>query len=137
MAPLCSCCWTRAQPSTAFGQKELCTHFGFAACRRLCYTCPEQFTRCELSWSRTGFPRHRADRAQATGIAQGCPPSPYLLLIVMSIIWDFVDKKMAEHTLEKFPKPYLITEDVLYAGDTVVIADTPGYLQKHLDTVVL
>ena len=55
----------------------------------------------------------------------------------MPILLDIVEKQMAEHTLEKSAKSHLVTDDVLCADDTILIAESAGYQQKHLDTIIL
>jgi hypothetical protein len=73
-------------------------------------------------------------RSQAAGIAQGCPLSPYLFIIVMSVlISDVRDKKHAHNTWTR--KPYVVTEELLYADDTRLIASDPHELQLHFDLV--
>ena len=73
-------------------------------------------------------------RRQAAGIAQGCPLSPYLFIIVMSVlISDVRDKKHAHNTWAR--KPYVVTEELLYADDTMLIASDPHELQLYFDLV--
>mmetsp|Transcript_75430 Transcript_75430/g.202483 ORF Transcript_75430/g.202483 Transcript_75430/m.202483 type:complete len:123 (-) Transcript_75430:165-533(-) len=61
-----------------------------------------------------------SSRTQAAGIAQGCPLSPYLRIIVIPILLEIVGQQMAERSLEKSSKPCLHTKDVLYADDTYI-----------------
>ena len=75
-----------------------------------------------------------APRVQAAGIAQGCPVSLYLFIIVMSVILEAVDKKRNSNTIIK-TKPYIVTDDILYADDTMLLATQPENLQQHLDAL--
>eukprot|EP00959_Pyramimonas_sp_CCMP1952_P133203 2784828-Pyramimonas_sp.AAC.1 len=77
-----------------------------------------------------------AQRTQAAGIAQGCLRSPYLFIIVMSVILRRVDVRLDIDAPRRPTKPYLITKDVLYADDTMLISRDPDVLQAHLDLVV-
>eukprot|EP00959_Pyramimonas_sp_CCMP1952_P017167 364403-Pyramimonas_sp.AAC.1 len=75
----------------------------------------------------TAFPR-----PQAAGIAQGCPLSPHLFVIVMSVIMEAVDiRRNANPNCHS--KPCVVTDDVLYADDAMLVATKPDALQHHLD----
>ena len=72
---------------------------------------------------------------QAAGIAQGCPLSPYLFVIVMSVLMADVDRKMYDALQVAPTQPFLVTRDILYADDTLLAATDPCTLQKHLDCI--
>ena len=74
-------------------------------------------------------------REQLAGIAQGCPLSPYLFIIVQTVLMHDVDERLLCETPVVEPL-YLVTTDVLYADDTVLLSSCPVRLQLHLDLLV-
>ena len=75
-----------------------------------------------------------SQRPQNAGIAQGCPLSPYIFIILMSVLMEAVDNEM-NNNAGTCTKSYLVTWDILYADDTMFLADKPDALQRHLDLV--
>jgi len=76
---------------------------------------------------------------QAAGIAQGCPLSPYLFVMAMTVLLDEVDANLVEQGMRPAPgqdAPYIVTRDILYADDTLLVATHSHALQKHLDAVI-
>ena len=68
---------------------------------------------------------------QAAGIAQGCPLSPYLFVILMTIA--MTDAKMWSHVVEQ--KPYIVSADLVYADDTMLLTSSPASAQALLNNV--
>ena len=71
-------------------------------------------------------------RRQMTGIAQGCPLSPYLFIAVQTVMLHDVYKGI---DLETEP-PFVVSRDVLYADDTLLVSKHLGNLQALLDRIV-
>ena len=69
---------------------------------------------------------------QRTGIRQGCPLSPYLFIIMMSIILQ--DAREIRGSIVE--KPYIVSPDIVYADDTMLLGSSASDVQKHLDAVV-
>ena len=67
-------------------------------------------------------------RQQAMGIAQGCPLSPYLFIITLTVIFEDVDALTSNR-----PSSVL---DVSYADDTLLSAAGPSKLQEYIDTLI-
>ena len=74
-------------------------------------------------------------RHQAAGIAQGCPLSPYLFIIVMSVLTADVRKDLLERSPVVPEKPYIVTDALLYADEPMLISSNPRQLQLHFDLV--
>jgi len=67
-------------------------------------------------------------RGQSRGIAQGCPLSPYLFIIMLSVILEDVDVKSQNAAAEVI--------DTIYADDTLLAASSIPDLQIYLDSVI-
>jgi len=70
-------------------------------------------------------------RLQEAGIAQGCPLSPYLFVILMSVV--MADARSSTSFVES--RPYIVTSDLVYADDTMIIASSAAHAQSYLDAV--
>ena len=68
---------------------------------------------------------------QDAGIAQGCPLSPYLFIITMTVVLHDARKGRGSTT----NAPYVITPDVAYADDTLVVGSSPKDVQTYLDCI--
>ena len=68
------------------------------------------------------------ENIQAAGIAQGCPLSPYLFIITLTVIFEDVDALTSNR-----PSSVL---DVSYADDTLLSAADPSKLQEYIDTLI-
>lgn len=75
-------------------------------------------------------------RVQRAGIAQGCPLSPYLCIIVQTVLLHDVDRRLQEEGCNVAEPEYVVCGDVLYADDTQLISSSAAKLQRQLECVV-
>jgi hypothetical protein len=75
-------------------------------------------------------------RTQKAGIAQGCPLSPYLFILVQTVLLHDVDTRMREEGPRVQEPQYVVCEDVLYADDTLLVSSCSRKLQCKLGLVV-
>ena len=73
-----------------------------------------------------------SERPQESGIAQGCPLSPYLFIIVQTVMLHDVFGSL---DLRQEPE-YIVTRDMLYADDTLLASSSADNLQSILSTIV-
>ena len=75
-------------------------------------------------------------RLQRAGIAQGCPLSPYLFILVQTVLLADVDHRLALcGPFTKEPE-FVVCPDVLYADDTILIGSDVRRVQLHLRIVI-
>lgn len=77
------------------------------------------------------------ERPQKASIAQGCPLSPYLFVVMMTVLFAEVEEEMREKGLEHgLPKSKTNWMEVAYADDTALMAEDGGTAQTLLNIVV-
>eukprot|EP00973_Karenia_brevis_P011495 1555532-Karenia_brevis.AAC.1 len=70
---------------------------------------------------------------QHNGISQGCPLSPFLFIIVMTILMSDA-RRLAHSRGAVFPDANQISE-ILYADDTMLIGTSQSALQIYMESV--
>ena len=79
-------------------------------------------------------------REQRAGIAQGCPLSPYLFIIVQTVLMHDVSERlvreMQQQQLRSDEPAFLVLSELLYADDTLLVSSSPRRLQLHMDLVI-
>ena len=73
-----------------------------------------------------------SERSQECGIAQGCPLSPYLFIMVQTVMLHDV---YATTVLDIEPD-FIVTHDVLYADDTLLASSSAANMQRLVNAVV-
>ena len=71
---------------------------------------------------------------QQSGICQGCPLSPFLFVIVMTVLMDIARKDLSPLAAKAFDDKRLF--DILYADDTLLLSSSAEKLQRQLELVV-
>ena len=73
-----------------------------------------------------------SERSQQCGIAQGCPLSPYLFIMVQTVLMHDV---YANVILDDEPE-YLVTKDILYADDTLLASSSSANMERLVNAIV-
>ena len=73
------------------------------------------------------------ERHQRAGISQGCPLSPFLFVMLMTVLIQDVAAELGEEDRARLKRRDL--DVVLYADDTLLIGSSEDGLQRLLETV--
>ena len=73
-------------------------------------------------------------RDQHFGISQGCPLSPFLFIIMMTLLMHDAEERLGE-TFGPTQVPYLVTRTLLYADDTLVLEGDERIVKTYMDSI--
>ena len=74
-------------------------------------------------------------RTQETGIRQGCPLSPYLFILVMTVIFEDIHDGDQQMNLVKHRVAGATFDEVLYADDTICASKDTRAMNKLLANI--
>ena len=73
-------------------------------------------------------------QAQSLGISQGCPLSPYLFSILMTVLVHDARRKLTEEDGIELPAGSV--SELLYADDTVLAGRDGQVVQKYMEAII-
>ena len=77
-------------------------------------------------------------RRQHTGIRQGCPLSPYLFFILLTVVAKDIKDDLTEEETAELHRGRLhheITKNLFYADDTIIMTTTTAAAQAMLHII--
>ena len=75
-------------------------------------------------------------RPQRAGIAQGCPLSPYLSILIQTVLLADVDYRLTLCGPFNDEPAFVVCSDLLYADDTILLGNDPHRVQAHLRILI-
>ena len=96
--------------------------------------CPEAIPQAQVRHQ----PTHVASTFTSPALAprKAEPLSPYLFILVQTVLLHDVDQRLQEERWKVTEPEYIVCEDVLYADDTMLVSSSPAKLQRKLEVVV-
>ena len=95
---------------------------------------PDEITRALETFYDNDMEGKSTWRKQRTGIRQGCPLSPYLFVIFMTVLFHDVEGEVGQKTME-MTMDLVDFSNILYADDTFLIGKHSRELNKILAAI--